>query len=104
MGPKVESLLVVLGLNRKSKEAWLSRVRGYYEEALFKMKKYFSASIKSKTLRALSVLSPKSWTNQFRFSQNVVETPKGQSLTMSPEDLLVTMREGKPSQRYKQDM
>ena len=23
---------------------------------------------------------------------------------MSPEDLLVTMREGKPSQRYKQDM
>ena len=23
---------------------------------------------------------------------------------MSPEDLLVTMREGKPSQRYKKDM
>ena len=66
LGPKVESLLKGLGLTRKSKEIkpWLSHVRSYYEEALFKMKKYFSASIKSKTLRALSVLSPKSWTNQ----------------------------------------
>ena len=59
-------------------KAWLSRVRGYYEEALFKMKKYFSASIKSKTLRALSVLSPKSWTNQFGFSENVEETPRSE--------------------------
>ena len=63
LGPKVESLLVELGLDRKSEEIkfWLLQVRDFYEEACFKMKKYFSTSIKSETLKALAVLSPKSW-------------------------------------------
>ena len=64
LGPKVEALLLEMGLSRKSEELkfWLLQVRGFYEEALYKMKKYFSSSIRSKTLQALSVLSPKSWT------------------------------------------
>ena len=36
-------------------------MRGFYEEAIFKIIKYFSTSIQSSTLRALSVLAPSSW-------------------------------------------
>ena len=64
LGPKVEALLLEMGLDRRSEEIkfWLLQVRAFYEEAIYKMKKYFSPSISSKTLKALSVLSPKSWT------------------------------------------
>jgi hypothetical protein len=63
LGPKVEALLLEMGLDRRSEEIkfWLLQVRAFYEEAIYKMKKYFSPSIRSKTLKALSVLSPKSW-------------------------------------------
>ena len=64
MGPKVEALLLEMGMSRKSEQLkfWLLQVRAFYEEAFYKMKKYFSSSVRSKTLQALSVLSPKSWT------------------------------------------
>ena len=66
LGPKVEALFLELGLTRKSKEikSWVIQVRGFYEEACYKMKKYFSTSIKSSTLKALSILAPKSWATQ----------------------------------------
>ena len=64
LGPKVEALLLEMGMSRKSEQLkfWLLQVRAFYEEAFYKMKKYFSSSLRSKTLQALSVLSPKSWT------------------------------------------
>ena len=63
VGGKVESLLAELGLVKESPEIknWLLKVRGFYEEAVFKIIKYFSQSIKSKTLRSLAVLAPTSW-------------------------------------------
>ena len=63
LGPRVEKLLRELGLTRQSGviALWIVLVREFYEEAIFKMKKYFSTSLKSSTLKALSVLSPKSW-------------------------------------------
>ena len=63
VGDKVESLLAELGLVKESPEIknWLLKVRGFYEEAVFKIIKYFSQSIKSKTLRSLAVLAPTSW-------------------------------------------
>jgi len=63
VGGKVESLLAELGLLKESPEIknWLLKVRGFYEEAVFKIIKYFSKSIKSKTLRSLAVLAPTSW-------------------------------------------
>ena len=67
LGPRVEAFLVKMGLNRKSSEItfWLLQAREFYEEAIFKMKKYFSTSIiRSETLKALEVLSPSSWALQ----------------------------------------
>ena len=63
LGPKVESLLTELGLRRTSPEIknWFLNVREFYQEACYKMKKYFKASIRSSTLKALAVLSPKAW-------------------------------------------
>ena len=60
LGEKVDSFLTEMGLSRDSKEiqSWLKRVRLFYEEALSKMFKYFGPSLKSKTLRYLSVLCP----------------------------------------------
>ena len=61
LGPRVESLLREVGLTRLCPELkyWLLNVRKCYEEACMKMKKYFSPSIRSSTLKAFSVLSPK---------------------------------------------
>ena len=66
LGPRVEALLREVGLTRQSETTslWILQVREFYEEAFAKMKKYFSCSIKSSTLKALSVLSPKSLTNK----------------------------------------
>ena len=63
LGKSVEALLLEVGLNRESPEIkpWLLKVRGFYEEVIFKIIKYFSTSIQSSTLRALSVLTPSSW-------------------------------------------
>ena len=35
--------------------------RGFYEEALSRMHKYFGKSLRSKTMEALSVLDPECW-------------------------------------------
>ena len=63
LGSKVESFLVDLGLSKESTEVkhWLLKVRGFYDEAVFKIIKYCSQSIKSRSLRALAVLAPTSW-------------------------------------------
>jgi hypothetical protein len=60
LGEKVDAFLTEMDLRRDSKEIqpWLKRVRLFYEEALAKMFKYFGPSLKSKTLRYLSVLCP----------------------------------------------
>jgi hypothetical protein len=52
-----------LGLRRSSPEIkhWILNVREFYQEACYKMKKYFKSSIRSSTLKALAVLSPKAW-------------------------------------------
>jgi hypothetical protein len=52
-----------LGLRRSSPEIkhWILNVREFYQEACCKMKKYFKSSIRSSTLKALAVLSPKAW-------------------------------------------
>ena len=65
IGSNVQSFLLKLGINRDSLEIqfWLSRVRKYYEAAVDKMLKYFSGSITSSTLRAMSVLSPMAWSD-----------------------------------------
>ena len=65
LGGKVEGLLAELGLTRNSEEIqlWLeSNVRGFYEETIAKMKKYFEVILDSATMEALSSLDPKSWT------------------------------------------
>ena len=63
LGKKVEALLLHLNLTRESEElqAWMMQVRAFYEAAVDKMIKYFGPGIKSKTLKALSVLDPKVW-------------------------------------------
>ena len=65
LGSGVESLLRKLDLGRDSLEIkpWLLSVRKYYAAALQRMVKYFSASIESSTLRALSVLAPTAWSS-----------------------------------------
>ena len=49
LGCRVEKLLSEVGLTRSSKEIqpFLSSVRDFYEEAIYKIKKYFSVLIKS---------------------------------------------------------
>lgn len=60
LGGKVDGFLKEMGLRRDSEEIkpWIQKVRLFYEELLSKMFKYFGPSLKSKTLRYLSVLCP----------------------------------------------
>ena len=60
LGGKVDGFLKEMGLRRDSEEIkpWIQKVRMFYEELLSKMFKYFGPSLKSKTLRYLSVLCP----------------------------------------------
>jgi len=64
LGKKVEAVLVKHKLSRDSKVLgpWLLQVRKYYEEALGRMVKYFKPPIGSRTLQAMAVLDPSSWT------------------------------------------
>lgn len=65
LGPKVESLLVELGLTRASYEieGWLTNnVRGFYTAAMGRIVKYFAKSLQSETLEALAFLHPQYWT------------------------------------------
>ena len=61
IGPKAEEFLEKTGLNKQSPELtdWMKRVREFYVEVIAKAFKYFSVSLKSNTLRYLSILSPK---------------------------------------------
>ena len=61
LGPSVDSFLEEMKLKRDSPliASWLARVRLFYVEASEKLNKYFSASLKSKTMQFLSVLSPR---------------------------------------------
>ena len=65
LGSRVETLLRKLGISRDSTEInpFITKVRCFYIATVEKMFKYFSGCIKSSTLRALSVLSPNSWTD-----------------------------------------
>ena len=60
LGVKADEFLKEIGLKRDSEEMkpWMKRVRQFYEEVLEKLFKYFGPSLKSKTLRYMSVLSP----------------------------------------------
>ena len=60
LGGKVDGFLKEMGLRRDSEEIkpWIQKVRLFYEELLSKMFKHFGPSLKSKTLRYLSVLCP----------------------------------------------
>ena len=60
LGEKVDGFLKEMGLKRDSEEIkpWMKKVRLFYEEALAKMFKYYGPSLKSRTLRYMSVLCP----------------------------------------------
>jgi hypothetical protein len=61
VGPSVDSFLEEMKLKRDSQliASWLTRVRLFYVEASEKLNRYFSASLKSRSMQFLSVLSPR---------------------------------------------
>ena len=65
LGPLVEEFLVELKVARDSLliASWLLNVRKFYVEVMFKLNKYFSTSLKSRTLQYMSVLAPSSVQN-----------------------------------------
>ena len=66
LGPLVEEFLVELKVARDSPliASWLLNVREFYVEVMFKLNKYFSTSLKSRTLQYMSVLAPSSVLNK----------------------------------------
>ena len=67
--------------------SWLARVRLFYVEASEKLKKYFSASLKSKTMQFLSVLSPRAVK-----SQKLAHFPKDVFYHRDGEDEMIFSR------------